>query len=115
MNWRTLSPAFHTLLIFFFAQGLGSVLLLVVACSALAVLSDPCDDLADRMFLPLVLAVSFLPLALSFGAGGAGSRSMGVALLGGFAFFAVVRLLLPGRAVVSDGRLCYNTAHGEDE
>ena len=29
--------------------------------------------------------------ALSFGAGGAGSRSMGVALLGGFAFFALVR------------------------
>ena len=30
MNWRTLSPALLTLLVFFFAQGLGSVLLLVV-------------------------------------------------------------------------------------
>ena len=67
-----------------------SVLLLVVTCSALAVLSDPRDGLAARVSLPLVLAVSFLPLALSSGAGGAGSRSMGVALLGGFAFYALV-------------------------
>ena len=70
-----------------------SVLLLVVVCSSLAVLADPRDGMAGRAFLPLLIAVSFLPLALSSGAGGAGSRSMGVALLGGFAFFALIRML----------------------
>lgn len=70
-----------------------SVLLLVVICSAFAVLEEPRDGLADRAFLPLVFAACFLPLALSSGAGGAGSRSMGVALLGGFAFFALVSML----------------------
>ena len=74
-----------------------SVLLLVVVCSALAVLADPRDGMAGRAFLPLLIAVSFLPLALSSGAGGAGSRSMGVALLGGFAFFALLRMLGAGR------------------
>lgn len=70
-----------------------SVLLLVVVCSALSTLADPRDGAAGRAFLPLLIAVSFLPLALSSGAGGAGSRSMGVAMLGGFAFFALVRML----------------------
>ena len=74
-----------------------SVLLLVVVCSSLAVLADPRDGMAGRAFLPLLIAVSFLPLALSSGAGGAGSRSMGVALLGGFAFFALLRMLGAGR------------------
>ena len=74
-----------------------SVLLLVVVCSSLAVLADPRDGMAGRAFLPLLIAVSFLPLALSSGAGGAGSRSMGVALLGGFAFFALLRMLGGGR------------------
>ena len=74
-----------------------SVLLLVVVCSSLAVLADPRDGMAGRSFLPLLIAVSFLPLALSSGAGGAGSRSMGVALLGGFAFFALLRMLGAGR------------------
>ena len=62
-----------------------------------AVLADPRDGMAGRAFLPLLIAVSFLPLALSSGAGGAGSRSMGVALLGGFAFFALLRMLGAGR------------------
>lgn len=74
-----------------------SVLLLVVVCSSLAVLADPRDGMAGRAFLPLLIAVSFLPLALSSGAGGAGSRSMGVAMLGGFAFFALLRMLGAGR------------------
>lgn len=74
-----------------------SVLLLVVVCSSLAVLADPRDGMAGRAFLPLIIAVSFLPLALSSGAGGAGSRSMGVAMLGGFAFFALLRMLGAGR------------------
>ncbi len=37
MNWRTLSPAIHTLLVFFFAQGLGSVLLLFVGMEVTAI------------------------------------------------------------------------------
>ena len=70
-----------------------SVLLIVVTCSALAALEDSRDGLAGRAFLPLVLAVCFLPLALTSGAGGAGGRSMGVALLGGFAFFTLIFML----------------------
>jgi len=73
-----------------------SILLLVVVCSALAVLADPRDGVASRVFLPLLIAISFIPLALSSGAGGAGSRSMGIALLGGFAFFALVRAIAGG-------------------
>ena len=70
-----------------------SILLLVVICSALAMLTDSRDGMAGRVFLPLLIAFCFLPLALSFGAGSAGGRSMGVTLLGGFAFFALIRAI----------------------
>ena len=82
-----------------------SVLLIVVTCSAFAVLPDPRDGISGRAFLPLVLAICFLPLALSFGAGGAGSRSIGVTLLGGFSFFALVRAMTGG--------LCQGRMKGE--
>ena len=73
-----------------------SILLLVVTCSAFAMLADSRDGITGRVFLPLLIAISFLPLALSSGAGGAGSRSMGITLLGGFAFFALVRAMTGG-------------------
>ena len=73
-----------------------SMLLLVVTCSAFAMFADPRDGITGRVFLPLLIAISFLPLALSSGAGGAGSRSMGITLLGGFAFFALVRAMTGG-------------------
>ena len=59
-------------------------------------LADSRDGITGRVFLPLLIAISFLPLALSSGAGGAGSRSMGITLLGGFAFFALVRAMTGG-------------------
>jgi HAE1 family hydrophobic/amphiphilic exporter-1 len=70
-----------------------SILLLGVICSALSMLTDPRESASDRAFLPILITISFLPLALSFGAGSAGSRSIGIAMLGGFAFFALIRML----------------------
>lgn len=70
-----------------------SILLLGVICSALSMLTDPRESASDRAFLPILITISFLPLALSFGAGSAGSRSIGIAMFGGFAFFALIRML----------------------
>ena len=48
----------------------------------------------QRAFLPLLAAAMALPLVFTSGAGAAGSRSFGMALLGGHLGFALVGLPL---------------------
>ena len=72
-----------------------AILLLVLVLAALSVLVNQQDSGLVLTFLPLVLFAAVLPLALSWGAGSAGSRSFGLTLAGGFLFYAIgIRLLL---------------------
>ena len=72
---------------------LFAVLLLVVICAAFSLLAAEGDGFLRGAFPAFALAVAALPLAFATGAGSAGSRSLGITLLGGFALYAVVRTL----------------------
>ena len=72
-----------------------AVLLLIVVCAAISLLTTPQDGWMGGIFPAFALAVAAIPLAFAFGAGSAGSRSLGVTLVGGFSFFALVQLLIP--------------------
>ena len=61
--------------------------------TAVSLLAKDGDGFLGGAFPALVPAVAAIPLVFAFGAGSAGSRSLGITLLGGFAFLAVVRSL----------------------
>ena len=69
-----------------------AILLAVVSENAVRLLSSGEGGVTDRLFAPMTLAMSALPLLFSTGAVASGGRSFGVALVGGFAAGAVVRL-----------------------
>ena len=69
-----------------------AILLAVVSENAIRLLSSGEGGVTDRLFAPMTLAMSALPLLFSTGAVASGGRSFGVALVGGFAACAVVRL-----------------------
>ena len=69
------------------------ILLLAVICTAVSLLVTDGDGFFGGAFPMFVLAVAAIPLAFAFGAGCAGSWSLGIALLGGFAFYAAVSIL----------------------
>ena len=71
-----------------------ALLALVVVSVSFALFASEGDPWAKRAFLPLLAAAMMVPLALTSGAGAAGSRSFGVTLVGGFVFFALVGLPL---------------------
>ena len=66
-----------------------AVVMLVALTSAMSLLSDSASGFFRRAFLPLLAAVTALPLVLSSGAGAVGSRSFGATMLGGFLVYAI--------------------------
>lgn len=66
-----------------------AVVMLVASTAAMAVLTGGSASFVKRSALPLLAALAVLPLVFSTGAGSAGSRSLGMTLLGGYLFYAV--------------------------
>jgi HAE1 family hydrophobic/amphiphilic exporter-1 len=71
-----------------------AVVMLVALTSAMSLLSDSASGFLRRAFLPLLAAVTALPLVLSSGAGAVGSQSFGATMLGGFLVYALAGGLL---------------------
>ena len=71
-----------------------ALLALVVVNVSFALFASEGDSWAKRAFLPFLSAAMMVPLALTSGAGAAGSRSFGMTLVGGFVLFALVGLPL---------------------
>jgi len=69
-----------------------ALVMLVAVNAAFALLASPEASWRRRAFLPLLAAAMALPLVFTSGAGMAGSRSLGVALLGGFLGYAFAGL-----------------------
>ena len=86
-----------------------ALLLLVVIGTAVASLATDRDGFLVGAFPLLVLAVVAIPLAFASGAGRAGSCSLGVTLLGGFALYAAVRVFFlfksPRGEMMNRGRI----------
>ena len=62
---------------------------LVAVTASFALFAAPGDSWKSRAMLPLLGAVMTLPLLFTTGAGAAGSRSFGAALVGGYLLFAL--------------------------
>ena len=69
-----------------------AILLIVVISAAFSLMEAEGDGFVRRAFPALVLVATAIPLVFAFGAGCAGSWSLGIALLGGFAFYAAVSI-----------------------
>lgn len=72
-----------------------AIMLLVVIGVALCLLTTEDDGLRSCIFPALVMSVVGLPLVFACGAGSAGSRSLGITLVGGFVFLALMQILKP--------------------
>lgn len=71
-----------------------AILLLIYVNAAFLLLWTPEMPWRRRVVLPLMAAAMALPLVFSSGAGAAGSRSLGIALFGGYLVYAFVGLPL---------------------
>ena len=71
-----------------------AILLLIVIGAAISLLMTKRDGFVRSAFPALVLVAVVVPLVFAFGAGSAGSRSLGITLAGGFGFLAIVWCLV---------------------
>ena len=71
-----------------------ALMALVVVTASFSLFDSGEDSWGKRAFLPLLALVMALPLVFTSGAGAAGSRSFGLALVGGYLLFALVGLPL---------------------
>jgi len=69
-----------------------ALVLLVVVTASFSLFISPDESWRRRAFLPLLGAAMALPLLFTTGAGAPGSRSFGMALVGGYLLFALVGL-----------------------
>ena len=88
-----------------------AIVMLVAATAAMSLLAGRDAGFRAKALLPLLAALTALPLAFATGAGAAGSRSFGTALLGGHLAYALLGCLgiwggsqnprcAPGRAMI---------------
>lgn len=73
------------------------IVMLPAATVAMSIVSNSGARARTGALLPLLAALTALPLVFAFGPGSAGGRSLGVALFGGCAAYAAVAALLPMR------------------
>ena len=71
-----------------------ALMALVVVTVSFTLFHSEEDSWLKRAFLPLLATAMMVPLVFTTGAGAAGSRSFGMALVGGYLFFALVGLPL---------------------
>jgi multidrug efflux pump subunit AcrB len=69
--------------------------LIAPAATAMSFAADGAANRRARALLPLLAALTMLPLSFAGGAGAVGARSFGVALAGGFAAYALACLVVP--------------------
>ena len=67
-----------------------ALVMLVASTVAMSLLAGNDQSFRRRVALPLLAALTMLPLVFAFGAGSAGSRSLGVTLFGGYAAYALL-------------------------
>lgn len=72
-----------------------AVVMLVASTAAMSILSGDSRSFKERAALPLLSALTMLPLVFAAGAGSVGGRSFGVAFLGGYAAYALLGFFLP--------------------
>ena len=73
------------------------IVMLPAVTVAMSIVSNSGARARTGALLPLLAALTALPLVFAFGPGSAGGRSLGVALSGGCAAYAAVAALLPMR------------------
>ena len=71
-----------------------AIVALVSLTAAMSLLPGRGADARTKAILPLLAALAILPLAFASGPGSAGSRSFGVAIVGGYAAYAVLGCLI---------------------
>ena len=71
-----------------------ALVMLVAATTAMSLVADSSASFWRRSFLPLLAALTMLPLVFASGAGAAGSRSLGITLFGGYVAYAFLGGLL---------------------
>ena len=65
-----------------------ALVMLVATTTSMALVADASAGFWKRALLPLLAALTMLPLVFASGAGAAGSRSLGIAFFGGFVAYA---------------------------
>ena len=86
----------------FSVYSLYVLVMLVALTAAMSLVSEGAGSFRQRALLPVLAALSALPLVFAYGPGAAGSRSLGIALVGGYVAYAVVGGFLRRIAVQSN-------------